>query len=94
MKKNKLEELVDTSINQTLVRSLITSVTTIVAIIPLFILGGGNQTVYPTTYYWYSSRCGIFNMHCKPYLLSVMSDYRRPKYKGKKSKKAKIKIKE
>ena len=40
MKKNKLEELIDTSINQTLVRSLMTSVTTIVAIIPLFILGG------------------------------------------------------
>ncbi|MDD3199505.1 MAG: protein translocase subunit SecF [Eubacteriales bacterium] len=40
MKKNKLEELIDTSINQTLVRSLMTSVTTIVAIIPLYLLGG------------------------------------------------------
>ncbi len=40
MKKNKLEELVDTSINQTLVRSLMTSVTTVLAIIPLFVLGG------------------------------------------------------
>lgn len=40
MKKNKLEELIDTSINQTLVRSILTSVTTVVAIIPLFILGG------------------------------------------------------
>ena len=40
MKKNKLEELIDTSINQTLVRSLMTSVTTILAIIPLYILGG------------------------------------------------------
>jgi len=40
MKKNKLEELIDTSINQTLVRSLMTSITTVVAIIPLFILGG------------------------------------------------------
>ncbi len=43
MKKNKLEELIDTSINQTLVRSLMTSITTILAIIPLFILGG--QTI-------------------------------------------------
>lgn len=40
MKKNKLEELIDTSINQTLVRSLMTSVSTIVVIIPLYILAG------------------------------------------------------
>jgi preprotein translocase SecF subunit len=40
MKKNKLEELIDTSVNQTLVRSLMTSVTTVLAIIPLFLLGG------------------------------------------------------
>ena len=40
MKKSKLEELIDKSINQTLVRSLMTSVGTISAIIPLFILGG------------------------------------------------------
>lgn len=40
MKKNKLEELIDTSINQTLVRSIMTSATTVIAIIPLFILGG------------------------------------------------------
>lgn len=40
MKKNKLEELIDTSINQTLVRSLMTSITTILAIVPLYILGG------------------------------------------------------
>lgn len=40
MKQNKLEELIDTSINQTLVRSLMTSVSTVVAIIPIYILGG------------------------------------------------------
>ena len=40
MKKNKLDELIDTSIKQTLVRSLMTSLTTILAIIPLYILGG------------------------------------------------------
>ncbi|MGI6731290.1 MAG: protein translocase subunit SecD [Anaerovoracaceae bacterium] len=40
MKKNKLEELINTSINQTLSRSLTTSITTVAAIIPLFILGG------------------------------------------------------
>lgn len=43
MKKNKLEELIDTSINQTLVRSVMTSVTTVLAIIALYILGG--QTI-------------------------------------------------
>jgi len=43
IKKSRLEELIDTSINQTLVRSIMTSVTTVVAIIPLYILGG--QTI-------------------------------------------------
>jgi SecD/SecF fusion protein len=40
MKKSKLEELIDHSINQTLGRSLMTSVATVLAIIPLAILGG------------------------------------------------------
>jgi preprotein translocase subunit SecF len=40
MKKNKLDDLIDTSIKQTLVRSLMTSLTTVLAIIPLYILGG------------------------------------------------------
>ena len=40
MKKSKLEELIDHSINQTLGRSLMTSVATVTAIIPLCILGG------------------------------------------------------
>ena len=40
MKKTKMEELINKSINQTIVRSLMTSVTTIIAVIPLLILGG------------------------------------------------------
>jgi protein-export membrane protein, SecD/SecF family len=40
MKRSKLEELIDHSINQTLGRSLMTSVATVVAIIPLCIMGG------------------------------------------------------
>ncbi len=40
MKKNKLEELLDASINQTLSRSIMTSFTTLVVMIPLFILTG------------------------------------------------------
>ncbi len=40
MKRSKLEELIDHSINQTLGRSLMTSVGTVTAIIPLCIMGG------------------------------------------------------
>ena len=40
MKKNRMDELIDKSINQTLGRSIMTSLTTIIAIVPLFVLGG------------------------------------------------------
>jgi SecD/SecF fusion protein len=40
MSRRPLDELIDTSINQTLVRSLMTSFTTLLAILPLVILGG------------------------------------------------------
>ena len=40
MKKRELAETIDKSINQTMGRSIMTSVTTIVAIIPLFVMGG------------------------------------------------------
>jgi SecD/SecF fusion protein len=40
MHKQPLDVLVDTSINQTLVRSLMTSFTTLLAILPLVVLGG------------------------------------------------------
>jgi SecD/SecF fusion protein len=41
-KKNRIEDLIDKSINQTIVRSLMTSITTVIAIVPLLILGGGS----------------------------------------------------
>jgi SecD/SecF fusion protein len=41
-KKNRIEDLIDKSINQTIVRSLMTSITTVVAIVPLLMLGGGS----------------------------------------------------
>lgn len=41
-KKNRIDDLIDKSINQTIVRSLMTSITTVVAIVPLLILGGGS----------------------------------------------------
>lgn len=40
MKRTKVDELLDHSINQTLVRSIMTSVMTVTAIIPLYFLGG------------------------------------------------------
>ncbi|MDR0357318.1 MAG: protein translocase subunit SecF, partial [Clostridiales Family XIII bacterium] len=40
MSKRPLDELVDTSINQTLVRSLMTAGTTVLAILPLVVFGG------------------------------------------------------
>lgn len=40
MKKTQMEELVDTSINQTLQRSIMTSFTTLIVMVPLFILSG------------------------------------------------------
>ncbi|MDR1778743.1 MAG: protein translocase subunit SecD [Clostridiales Family XIII bacterium] len=40
LNKKPLDELVDTSVNQTLVRSLMTSLTTVLAILPLVIFGG------------------------------------------------------
>ena len=40
MKKSRLEDLIDTSIRQTLTRTIMTSLTTAAAIIPLYIMGG------------------------------------------------------
>ena len=40
MKKSKLEELIDTSITQSLGRSIMTSLTTALAILPLVLLSG------------------------------------------------------
>jgi SecD/SecF fusion protein len=40
IKKTDAEHIIDTSINQTLVRSVMTSLTTVFAIMPLVILGG------------------------------------------------------
>ena len=40
MKKNRMEELINTSIRQTLTRTVMTSLTTAVAIVPLYVMGG------------------------------------------------------
>lgn len=87
MKKNKLEELIDTSINQTLVRSLMTSVTTIVAIIPLFILGGETirQFTLPLII---GIAVGAASSICiaSPIYYEICQITGGPKYKAKKSK--------
>ncbi|MDD4563906.1 MAG: protein translocase subunit SecF [Eubacteriales bacterium] len=90
MKKNKLEELVDTSINQTLVRSLMTSVTIIVAIIPLFILGGDiiRQFTLPLVV---GIAAGALSSICiaSPIYYELCQLTGGPKYKAKKSRKNK-----
>ena len=40
MKKNRMEELINTSIRQTLTRTVMTSLTTAAAIVPLYVMGG------------------------------------------------------
>lgn len=87
MKKNKLEDLIDKSINQTLVRSLMTSVSTIVAIIPLYILGGDTirQFTLPLIVGIVAGAASsMFIASPLYYQLCIMSKGTR--YKGKKSK--------
>lgn len=92
MKKNKLEELIDTSINQTLVRSLMTAVTTIVAIIPLFILGGEviRQFTLPLII---GIAVGAASSICiaSPIYYQLCQITGGPKYKAKKSKNKRLK---
>ncbi len=87
MKKNKLEELIDTSINQTLVRSLMTSVTTVVAIIPLFILGGETirQFILPLIVGIVAGAASSIFI-ASPIYYQLCQITGGPKYKAKKSK--------
>lgn len=88
MKKNQLEELIDKSINQTLIRSLMTSCTTILAIIPLFILGG--QTIREFTLplmIGIVAGAGSSIFIASPIYYQLCQATGGPKYKAKKSKK-------
>ena len=88
MKKNQLEELIDKSINQTLVRSLMTSCTTILAIIPLFLLGG--QTIREFTLplmIGIIAGAGSSIFIASPVYFQLCQATGGPRYKAKKSRK-------
>ena len=84
MKRNNLETLIDKSINQTLVRSLTTSITTVLVLIPLSILGGESirQFTIPLIV-GISAGAASSIFICSPiyYQLNMLMD--KPKYKGK-----------
>ncbi|HZK02397.1 MAG TPA: protein translocase subunit SecD [Anaerovoracaceae bacterium] len=84
MKRTKMEELVDKSINQTIVRSLTTSVTTIVAIIPLFILGGESirEFVTPLMIGIIAGTISSITISNSVYF-EIDGIVNRPKYRGK-----------
>lgn len=84
MKKTKLEELIDTSINQTLIRSIMTSATTVVAIIPLFILGG--ETIRNFTFpliVGIIAGTGSSIFIASPIYFEINKALDKPKYRGK-----------
>ena len=84
MKKTKMEELIDKSINQTLVRSLMTSITTIIAIIPLLILGGEpiREFVTPLMVGIVAGAVSSITIS-NPIYYETHRLVNRPKYKGK-----------
>lgn len=89
MKKNKTEELIDISINQTLSRSIMTSTTTLIVMVPLFVLTSSSirEFMLPLMIgVSVGTMSSIFM--CSPiyYELSKLSG--SSKYQGKKSKKS------
>lgn len=84
MKKTKMEELINKSINQTLVRSLMTSVTTIIAIIPLLILGGETlrEFVLPLMVGIVAGAVSSITIS-NPVYFEIDRLVNRPKYRGK-----------
>ncbi|GAB1475383.1 protein translocase subunit SecDF [Bacillota bacterium] len=84
MKKTKMDELIDKSINQTIVRSLMTSVTTIVAIIPLLILGGESirEFITPLMVGIVAGAASSITIS-NPVYYEIDRLVNRPKYRGK-----------
>ncbi len=84
MKKTRMEELIDKSINQTLVRSLMTSITTITAIIPLLILGGETIREFVTPLMVGIVAGAVSSITISnPVYYEIHQLVNRPKYKGK-----------
>ena len=84
MKKSKLEPLVDQSINQTLFRSIMTAFTTVLATVPLLILGGDSirQFVVPLII-GISTGAASSIFICSPLYYQIASVFNKPKYSGK-----------
>ncbi len=91
MKKSKMDDLIDTSINQTLVRSIMTSVTTILVIIPLYILGGSTirQFTLPLMI-GIIAGCASSVFICSPIYYELCRITGGSKYRGKRSKVSKV----
>lgn len=88
MKKKKTEELIDKSINQTLSRSLMTSATTLVVMIPLFVLTSETirEFMLPLIIgVLVGTMSSIFM--CSPIYYELCQITSGPKYKGKKANK-------
>lgn len=83
-KKNKMDELIDRSINQTLGRSIMTSLTTIMAIIPLFVLGGDSirEFTLPLIVGVSAGTISSISM-ASPLYYDICRLLDRPKYKSK-----------
>lgn len=89
MKKNKLEELIDTSINQTLSRSIMTSFTTLVVMIPLFIMTSSSIREFTLPLMvGVLVGCGSSIFVCSPIYYDLCQLSGGPKYRGVKTKKA------
>ncbi|WP_130863682.1 protein translocase subunit SecF [Bacilliculturomica massiliensis] len=84
MKKNKMDELIDKSINQTIGRSIMTSVTTIIAIVPLFVLGGDSirEFTLPLLVGVTAGTVSSITM-ASPIYYDLCNLLNKPKYKGK-----------
>lgn len=84
MKKNRMNELVDTSIQQTLSRTIMTSLTTAVAIVPLYVLGGSviREFLLPILV---GVLCGTYSsiFIASPLYYDFYNMVHKPKYKGK-----------
>lgn len=85
MRKTKMEELIDKSINQTIVRSLMTSLTTLLAIIPLLILGGETIREFVTPLMVGIVAGAVSSITISnPVYYEIDRMVNKPKYRGKK----------
>ncbi|MFV0517591.1 MAG: protein translocase subunit SecD [Aminipila sp.] len=89
MKKNKTEELIDISINQTLTRSIMTSFTTVVVMIPMYIFTTSSirEFILPLMV-GVIVGCLSSVFVCSPIYYELCQVTGGPKYKGKVSKKS------